>query len=67
MSSAAIHVSVLLSEAIDALNIRPDGCYIDGTFGRGGHSRAVLERLGPSGRLVAFDRDPKAIVIPRRS
>ena len=61
MSSAATHVSVLLSEAIDALNIRPDGCYVDGTFGRGGHSRAVLERLGPNGRLVAFDRDPVAI------
>ncbi len=61
MSSAATHVSVLLSEAIDALNIRPDGCYVDGTFGRGGHSRAVLERLGPKGRLIAFDRDPVAI------
>jgi 16S rRNA (cytosine1402-N4)-methyltransferase len=51
------HVSVLLREAVDALNIRPDGVYVDGTFGRGGHSRAILERLGPQGRLIALDRD----------
>jgi 16S rRNA (cytosine1402-N4)-methyltransferase len=55
------HVSVLLSEAVDALAIRADGIYVDGTFGRGGHSRAVLARLGPQGRLIAFDRDPAAI------
>ena len=55
------HVSVLLAEAVDALAIRADGVYVDGTFGRGGHSRAILERLGPKGRLIAFDRDPAAI------
>jgi 16S rRNA (cytosine1402-N4)-methyltransferase len=55
-----MHEPVLLTEAIDALAIRPDGTYVDGTFGRGGHSRAILERLGPRGRLVALDRDPEA-------
>ena len=55
------HVSVLLTEAVDALAVRPDGTYVDCTFGRGGHSRAILARLGPGGRLVAFDRDPRAI------
>ena len=55
------HVSVLLEEAIEALAPRPDGIYVDGTFGRGGHSRALLERLGPQGRVIAFDRDPEAI------
>lgn len=61
MNLAHAHVSVLLSEAVDALAIRADGLYVDGTFGRGGHSRAVLQRLGPQGRLIAFDRDPLAI------
>jgi len=51
------HKTVLLHEAVDALNIRPDGVYVDGTFGRGGHSRLILERLGGSGRLIALDRD----------
>ncbi len=55
------HVSVLLEEAIEALNIKPDGVYIDATFGRGGHSRAILSRLGPAGRLLALDRDPEAV------
>lgn len=55
------HVPVLLEAAIDGLNVRPDGIYIDGTFGRGGHSRAILERLGSNGRLLALDRDPQAI------
>ena len=55
------HRAVLLSEAIEALALRPDGVYLDGTFGRGGHSRAILERLGPAGRLIAIDRDPQAI------
>jgi 16S rRNA (cytosine1402-N4)-methyltransferase len=61
VSAAQPHVSVLLAEAVDALAIRGDGIYVDGTFGRGGHSRAVLARLGPQGRLIAFDRDPAAI------
>lgn len=61
MSAAQGHVSVLLAEAVDALAIRPEGVYVDGTFGRGGHSRAILARLGPRGRLIAFDRDPAAI------
>ena len=55
------HETVLLDEAVEALAIRPDGCYIDATFGRGGHSRKILSRLGPQGRLLALDRDPQAI------
>jgi 16S rRNA (cytosine1402-N4)-methyltransferase len=57
-----MHTPVLAPEAIEALAVRPDGVYVDGTFGRGGHSRAILERLGPQGRLVALDRDPQAMV-----
>ncbi|MFN3788536.1 16S rRNA (cytosine(1402)-N(4))-methyltransferase RsmH [Massilia sp.] len=58
------HRTVLLDEAVDALDLtgeRINGTYIDGTFGRGGHSRLILSRLGPQGRLVAFDKDPQAI------
>ncbi|HEX9179377.1 MAG TPA: 16S rRNA (cytosine(1402)-N(4))-methyltransferase RsmH [Burkholderiales bacterium] len=55
------HVTVLAAEAVDALRVRADGCYVDGTFGRGGHSRLILERLGPAGRLVALDKDPDAV------
>ncbi|WBY00769.1 16S rRNA (cytosine(1402)-N(4))-methyltransferase RsmH [Ramlibacter tataouinensis] len=55
------HTTVLLNEAVDALLTRPDASYVDATFGRGGHSRAILQRLGPQGRLVAFDKDPEAI------
>jgi 16S rRNA (cytosine1402-N4)-methyltransferase len=54
------HVPVLLEEAVAALAIKPNGTYVDATFGRGGHSRAILERLGPGGRLVSLDRDPAA-------
>ncbi|WP_163583538.1 16S rRNA (cytosine(1402)-N(4))-methyltransferase, partial [Klebsiella pneumoniae] len=53
--------TVLLDEAVDGVMARPDGIYLDGTFGRGGHSRALLARLAPEGRLVAIDRDPEAI------
>jgi len=56
------HQPVLLNEALDALQVKPNGIYVDGTFGRGGHSRAILERLGPQGRLLAFDRDPEAVM-----
>lgn len=59
-----IHQTVLLQEAVDALGItdeRSNGIFIDGTFGRGGHSRLILERLGPRGRLIAFDKDTQAI------
>lgn len=55
------HVTVLLDEAVAALAVRPDGRYIDGTFGRGGHSRLLLRMLGPDGRLLGFDKDPMAI------
>jgi len=55
------HYSVLLKESIDGLNIKPDGIYIDGTFGRGGHSGAILNELGPNGKLLAVDQDPEAI------
>lgn len=55
------HTSVLLDEAVNGLNIRKDGIYIDGTFGRGGHSRLILSQLGEQGRLIAIDRDPQAI------
>ena len=54
------HVPVLLKEALDALAIRPDGIYVDLTFGGGGHSRGILDRLGPDGRLIAFDQDEDA-------
>lgn len=55
------HTTVLLNEAVDALLTKPDATYVDATFGRGGHSRLLLSRLGPQGRLIAFDKDPEAI------
>ncbi len=55
------HLPVLLKEAVDGLNILPNGIYVDATFGRGGHSKEILNRLGPSGHLVAIDRDPDAV------
>lgn len=61
VDSQETHFSVLLNESLDGLNIKPDGIYIDGTFGRGGHSRALLNRLGENGRLIAIDQDPEAI------
>jgi 16S rRNA (cytosine1402-N4)-methyltransferase len=59
--SEASHVPVLLEEAVAALNVREDKTYVDGTFGRGGHSKAILARLGVRGRLLAFDQDPAAL------
>ena len=55
------HTTVLLNEAVDGLAVRPDGIYVDGTFGRGGHSRLLLQRLGRAGRVLAFDRDAQAV------
>ncbi len=55
-----MHVSVLLHESIDALAIQPNGIYVDATFGGGGHSREILKRLGPNGKLYAFDQDEDA-------
>ena len=60
------HVTVLLYEAVDALAVKPDGVYVDGTFGRGGHSRLILSKLGANGRLVVFDKDPQAIAVARQ-
>ena len=59
--AATGHVSVLLQEAVDALVGPPDGVYVDATFGRGGHSRALLAKLSPAGRLIAIDRDASAV------
>ncbi|MFV0449421.1 MAG: 16S rRNA (cytosine(1402)-N(4))-methyltransferase RsmH [Vibrio sp.] len=61
MTDTFQHISVLLHESIDGLAIKPDGIYIDGTFGRGGHSRTILSKLGENGRLYSIDRDPQAI------
>ncbi|KPC11304.1 MULTISPECIES: 16S rRNA (cytosine(1402)-N(4))-methyltransferase RsmH [Pseudomonas syringae group] len=61
MNSGFTHITVLLEEAVEALAVRADGCYLDGTFGRGGHSRLILNHLGPDGRLLGFDKDPQAI------
>ncbi len=58
--SESTHVSVLHKEAIDALRIKTDGRYVDATYGRGGHSKTILERLGEHGELMAIDRDPEA-------
>ncbi len=66
MSASPVHRTVLLREAVEALEIKPSGIYVDGTFGRGGHARAILERLGPDGRLLALDRDPQAVASARQ-
>lgn len=58
-----MHVPVMLQQVLDALQVRASGVYVDATFGRGGHSRAILEKLGPEGRLIALDRDAQAIAV----
>ena len=60
MSVGLPHATVLLHEAVEALQVKPDGIYVDGTFGRGGHSLLMLEKLGANGRLIALDKDPAA-------
>lgn len=60
METKQSHITVLLNEAVEGLNIKPNGIYIDGTFGRGGHSRLILEKLGSQGQLIAIDRDLQA-------
>ncbi|MEY3038215.1 MAG: hypothetical protein RL143_782 [Pseudomonadota bacterium] len=61
MSDQFKHITVLLNEAVDSLVQNPNGVYVDCTFGRGGHSALILDRLGPQGRLIAIDKDPEAI------
>ncbi|UDG80131.1 16S rRNA (cytosine(1402)-N(4))-methyltransferase RsmH [Candidatus Steffania adelgidicola] len=61
MSKYHLHTTVLLNEAVNSLNLRSDGIYLDGTFGRGGHSRLILSRLAPKGKLFAIDCDPLAV------
>lgn len=63
--TVSAHIPVMLEEAIRELNIRPDGIYIDGTFGRGGHSKRILDELGEGGRLLAFDKDEEAVLVAR--
>lgn len=66
MEKALEHRPVLLDEVLAALNIRPDGIYLDGTFGRGGHSAAILQRLNDKGRLLGMDKDPQAVEVARQ-
>ena len=61
-----VHQTVLLNEAVEALLTDLNGHYVDGTFGRGGHSHAILQKLQPQGRLTAFDRDPQAVAVARQ-
>ncbi len=65
MSGGLAHTTVLLNEAVEALAIKPEGVYVDGTFGRGGHSELILERLGSKGKLIALDKDPAAVAAGR--
>ena len=60
------HTTVLLSEAVDALDLQPDGTYVDTTFGRGGHTRLMLSKLSDKGRVIAFDKDPEAIAVAQQ-
>ena len=60
---ASAHLPVMFAEVMDGLAVKVDGTYLDGTFGRGGHARGVLQRLGPGGRLLVMDKDPEAIAV----
>ena len=62
-----VHLPVMVAEAVEGLRVVPGGTYLDGTFGRGGHARDVLERLGPGGRLLLMDKDPEAIEVATRA
>ena len=66
-NAPAAHLPVMVAEAVDGLRVLPGGTYLDGTFGRGGHAREVLERLGPGGRLLLMDKDPEAIEVAMRA
>ena len=63
---ASAHLPVLFAQVMEGLRVLPDGTYLDGTFGRGGHARGVLEKLGPGGRLLLMDKDPEAIAVAGR-
>ncbi len=65
MTGGLVHATVLLDEAVAGLRVEADGVYVDGTFGRGGHSRLILEQLGAHGRLIALDKDPVAVAAGR--
>jgi len=65
VSADLSHTTVLLHEAVEALQVKQQGIYVDGTFGRGGHSRLILQKLGPAGRLIALDKDPAAVAAGR--
>jgi 16S rRNA (cytosine1402-N4)-methyltransferase len=65
VSQDLAHATVLLNEAVEALHVKADGVYVDCTFGRGGHSRLILDRLGERGRLIALDKDPTAVAAGR--
>ena len=60
------HLPVLFAQVMEGLRVLPDGTYLDGTFGRGGHARGVLDKLGPGGRLLLMDKDPEAIAVAGR-
>ena len=64
--AASAHLPVLFAQVMEGLRVKPDGTYLDGTFGRGGHARGVLEQLGPGGRLLLMDKDPEAIAVAER-
>ena len=63
---APAHLPVMFAEVMEGLAVKADGSYLDGTFGRGGHARGVLDRLGPEGRLLVMDKDPEAIAVAER-